>query len=125
MTEQLPPELQHQVMKLQQLQDQLVRVSQERSIVEAELREVERVLKVLGDLPEDSAVYRSVGSVLVKVEKKQVEQEYGDRKEILEIRLNKLKEQENLLKEQIKKVQEKIKELSSKNYLVGAGGKGA
>ncbi len=125
MTEQLPPELQHQVMKLQQLQDQLVRVSQERSIVEAELREVERVLKVLGDLPENSTVYRSVGSVLVKVEKKQVEQEYGDRKEILEIRLNKLKEQENLLKEQIKKVQEKIRELSSKNYLVGTGGKGA
>lgn len=125
MTEQLPPEVQHQVMKLQQLQDQLVRVSQERSIVEAELREVERVLKVLGDLPEDSTVYRSVGSVLVKVEKKQVEQEYGDRKEILEIRLSKLKEQESLLKEQIKKAQERLKELSSKNYLVGAGGKGA
>ncbi len=125
MTEQLPPELQHQVMKLQQLQDQLVRVSQERSILEAELREVERVLNVLDGLPEDSTVYRSVGSVLVKVEKNQVEKEYSDRKEILEIRLNKLKEQENLLKEQIKKVQEKIKELSSKNYMVGAGGKGA
>ncbi len=121
MTEQIPPELQHQLIKLQKLQDQYTRLVQERSIVEAELKEAERVLEALEKLGENDPVYRSVGTVLVKASKEELVKEYSDKKEILEIRLGKLKEQEKLLQEQVKKVQDKIKELTAKSYALGAG----
>ncbi len=121
MTEQIPPELQHQLIKLQQLQDQYTRLVQERSIVEAELRESQRVLEALEKLGESDPVYRSLGTVFVKASKDELAKEYSDKKDILEIRLNKLKEQEKLLQEQIKKVQDKIKELTARSYSLGAG----
>jgi len=109
-TEKVPPEVQHQLLKLQQLQAQLNKVVSERRVVETELREAERVLKSLGELGENPVVYKAVGGVLIKSEKTVLEQEYGDKKEILELRLKKLKEQEELLKNQLNQVQRKIRE---------------
>ncbi|MEM4080501.1 MAG: prefoldin subunit beta, partial [Metallosphaera sp.] len=47
MAERIPPELQTQLLKLQQLQNQLERLTYEKSVIEGELREVNEVLKEL------------------------------------------------------------------------------
>jgi hypothetical protein len=45
MTERIPPELKAEIVKLQQLQDQLNRVLTEKSVIDNQLREVNKVLQ--------------------------------------------------------------------------------
>lgn len=65
MTERIPPELQTELVKLQQLQDQLNRVVAEKSIIDSQLREVNKVLQELSQLPTGTTVYKIVGNLLV------------------------------------------------------------
>ncbi|MEM4024459.1 MAG: prefoldin subunit, partial [Metallosphaera sp.] len=60
MAERIPPELQTQLLKLQQLQNQLERLTYEKSVIEGELREVNEVLKELTNIPQDAPVYKIV-----------------------------------------------------------------
>ncbi|MEM5822864.1 MAG: prefoldin subunit, partial [Ignisphaera sp.] len=67
MAESLPPELQQQVIKYQQLQTQLNQVLAERSLLEQELREINRALEILKNVPDNIDIYRSAGHLLIKV----------------------------------------------------------
>ncbi|MEM3802106.1 MAG: prefoldin subunit, partial [Saccharolobus sp.] len=53
MAEKLPPEVQAQLAKFQQLKDQLDRLLLEKSTIENELREINRVLDELATLNTD------------------------------------------------------------------------
>ncbi len=119
MAERLPPEVQQQIVKLQQLQAQLNQVVTEKNVLEQELREVSRALEVLKDVPEDGEVFRVAGHLLVKVKKSDAEKELSERKELIELRLKTLEKQESLLRQQISELQTKIQ-----RSLSGAGGAG-
>lgn len=73
MAERIPPELQTQLLKLQQLQSQLERLTYEKSVIEGELREVNEVLKELANIPQDSPVYKIVGNLLIKQDRNNVQ----------------------------------------------------
>lgn len=116
MTERLPPEVQQHVVKLQQLQSQLSQILSEKNVVEGELREINRALDILKDLEPGTPIFKSVGHLLVKVSKENVEKELNDRKEILELRLKSLEKQEQLLRNQLNEVQSKVNEYLAKLY---------
>ncbi len=118
MAQRLPPELENKLARYQTLQAQYNRIVQERVTVEAEIAEINRVLEVLNNVPQDAPVYRLLGTVLVRVERDKVVSELNDRKEILELRLQRLKKQEEELKKQLDQLTRELRELQAK--LAGA-----
>jgi prefoldin, beta subunit, archaeal len=121
LAEKVPPELQAQVVRLQQLQNQLGNLIAEKNVVEGELREINKILESLSTLPTDSTLYKIVGNLLVKFDKATVEKELNERKEFLEIRSKAYQRQESELRKQYEAVQKKVNELVGKYYRPPAG----
>ena len=122
MAQRIPPDLENKLVEAQRLQEQLNRVVQERVALEGEKSEIERVLKLLEEVGENE-VYRSVGGILVKVPKDKVVNELKDRLEIINIRLDKLRKQENELRKRLDQLLREIREAQTKLQLGGELGK--
>ncbi|MHA1650122.1 MAG: prefoldin subunit beta [Candidatus Helarchaeota archaeon] len=105
----LPPKLQDQLIKLQQLQQKAEILVNQRIQLEAQLKETERALAELDQLEETNAVvYKSIGAILVKAKKEKVKEELDDRKETLNMRIKTIMRQEERTK---KELEEKRKEI--------------
>jgi len=113
MAERVPPEIQQYLLKYQQLQAQLNQILTEKAVLQQELREIERALSVLKDVPDDAEVFRSSGHVMVKVSKNDVVRELNDRKELIDLRIKTLERQESLLRQQLAEVQGKLTQYAS------------
>ena len=121
MTERIPPELQTQLVKLQQLQDQLNRLLAEKNVIDTELREINKILQELSQLAAGTPVYKIVGNLLIKTDKETIQKELDDRREILELRSKTYQKQENLLRTQLEDLQKKVNELIAKYYPQSGG----
>ncbi|MEM0067780.1 MAG: prefoldin subunit beta [Saccharolobus sp.] len=119
MAEKLPPEVQAQLAKFQQLKGQLDRLLLEKSTIENELREINRVLDELATLNTDATIYKIVGNLLIKSDKASIEKELNDRKELLELRSRTYQKQESILRKQLEDLQAKINEILSRYNLQG------
>lgn len=107
----IPPQVQNQLAQFQQLQQQLQVLASQRLQLEAKLREVTSTLEELGKLPTESPVYRSTGSLLVRVtDREALGKELEEQKETLEIRVNTIKKQEKSLGERYEQLQAKLSE---------------
>ena len=104
----VPPELQHKLMRLQQLRDQLQNVTLRRQQVELELREVEGALQELEKLPPETTVYKSTGILFYKSDHEKLVSELTDRKETLELRVKTLQHQEDTGKKQFEAYRKQI-----------------
>jgi prefoldin beta subunit len=116
MAERVPPEIQQQAIRYQQIQAQLNQLIAEKSILEQELREINRALEVLKNVPNDAEIYRASGHLLIKINKEAAEKELNERKELLELRLKTLSRQESLLRQQLSEIQSKLSEYISLTY---------
>ncbi|MEM0453934.1 MAG: prefoldin subunit beta [Sulfolobales archaeon] len=115
-TEQLPPEIQQMLVRYQQTQNQLGQVLSEKNLIMTELSEINRALEVLNSINPDGIVFKSVGHVMVKVQRDEVIKELSERKEILELRLKSVEKQEQLLRSQLNELQNKVNEYLAKIY---------
>ncbi|MCD6410105.1 MAG: prefoldin subunit beta [Candidatus Verstraetearchaeota archaeon] len=120
MAEQLPPQVQMQLARLQDLQEQLRAIVLRKQQIELELREVERALKETEDLSNDVPIYKSVGALLFKTEKEKVVKELGERKEELELRIKTLERQESRVKQQLEELRKSILSYTSQ-FSAGGG----
>jgi len=103
----LSPQLQNQVMQFQQLQQQLQAVSTQKVQMDAQKKEMERTVEELDKAKSD--VFRSVGSLLIKVDDKDaLKTELVDAMETLDIRIKALDRQEKGLREKYQTLQETI-----------------
>lgn len=75
-----------------------------------ELTEIEQAQTELETLPDDAAIYKNIGSLLVKDEKGKVTTDLDERKELLDTRAQVLGRQEERLRGQLKKLQTKIQQ---------------
>jgi len=116
MAERLPPEVQQQAIKYQQIQSQLNQLIAEKSVLEQELREVDRALEVLKNVPDNTDIYKLAGHLLIKVTKENAEKELNERKELLELRIKTLNRQESLLRQQLSEIQNKLSQYMSSSY---------
>jgi len=107
---QIPPQLQEQLQRLQQLQQTLETVVAQRQQLELESMEVNRALTELEKIPDDGMVYKSVGSLLLRAEKKKVVEELLERKELLTTRVAVLQRQQTRADERLKELQRAIQE---------------
>ena len=106
----LPPQVQERLLRLQQLQQTLQSVMAQKQQVDSEQTEVEQTLAELQKTPDDSIIYKAIGSLLVRAEKGKVAADLTERKELLVTRTTVLGRQEERLRSQVKEVQAKLQE---------------
>ncbi len=106
----LPPQLQEQLLRLQQLQQTLQAVASQKQQLEIEASETDKALTELDKLTDDVAVYKSVGNLLLKSDRQSLLKDLKERKELLGTRVTVLGRQEERTKERLKEMQEKLQE---------------
>ncbi len=105
----LPPQIQNQLGQLQQIQQQLQLVTQQRTQIDIRLKDTERALEELKKTTEKTPIYKNIGSLLIRAPNKQsIEKELTENKETLEIRKKTLEQQEGRFKEKSQELQSKI-----------------
>jgi prefoldin beta subunit len=108
---QMPPWLQEQLMKMQQSQQNLQAIMQQKQQIEMEKIEADKSLEELKKASDDDIVYKHAGSILIKSTKKELIDELEERKEFTKTRSTVLEKQENRLKETLKEQEAKITEM--------------
>jgi len=108
---QMPPWLQEQLMKMQQSQQNLQAMMQQKQQIEMEKIETDKSLEELKKASDDDMVYKHAGSILIKSTKKDLIDELEERKELTKTRSTVLEKQESRLKETLKEQEAKITEL--------------
>ena len=106
----LPPQVQEQLVRLQQLQQTLQAVVTQKQQLEIELTEADRAIAELGKLSDETPVYKSVGSILVKYDRQLLVNELKEKKELYNTRVTVLGRQEERTRERIKDLQQKLQE---------------
>lgn len=106
----LPPQLQEQLTRLQQLQQTLQAVMTQKQQLEIEASETDKAIAELDKVTDQTPVYKSVGSLLVKSDRQALLTELKERKELLGTRVTVLGRQEERTKERMKELQEKLQE---------------
>jgi len=106
----LPPQVQEQLVRLQQLQQTLQAVVTQKQQLEIELTEADRAIAELEKLGDQTPVYKSVGSILVKYDRQLLVNELKERKELYNTRVTVLGRQEERTRERIKELQQKLQE---------------
>ena len=109
--QQIPPWLQEQVGRLQQLQQNLQSIMIQKQHLESEHLETERALELLLKASDDDVVYKTAGSILVKSTKTILVSELQEKKELANTRLTVLSKQEVRVKENLKEAETKIREM--------------
>lgn len=109
--QQIPPWLQEQVGRLQQLQQNLQSIMLQKQHLESEHLETERALELLLKANDDDVVYKTAGSILVKSNKTSLVSELQEKKELANTRLTVLTKQEVRVKENLKEAETKIREM--------------
>jgi prefoldin beta subunit len=106
---QIPPQLQEQLKQFQNLQQQLQVLAQQKAQYELQGRELKKATEALHEAAEDTEIYRSVGSFLVKTKgRSQVLKEIEEESETLGVRLKNIERQEARSKESLQELQSKI-----------------
>lgn len=109
--QQIPPWLQEQVGRMQQLQQNLQSIMLQKQHLESEHLETERALELLLKANDDDVVYKTAGSILVKSDKTSLVSELQEKKELANTRLTVLSKQEVRVKENLKEAEAKIREM--------------
>ena len=106
----LTPQVQEELVRLQQLQQTLQAVASQKQQLEMDMSETDRALAELEKITGETPVYKSVGSILIKAQKDELLTELKEKKELLNTRVTVLGRQEERTRERLKDMQEKLQE---------------
>jgi prefoldin beta subunit len=108
-SEEISPQLQDQINRLQQARAQLQMIAQQRQQVEIQLKETEEALKEVEAVTEKTPIYKSIGALLIKTKgKSDIKKELTSAKESLELRKTTLEKQEGRSREKLTELQSKV-----------------
>lgn len=108
---QMPPWLQEQLMKMQQTQQNLQTIMSQKQHLEIEKVETGKALEELKKAQDGDAVFKHVGTVMIKSTKKEMIDDLEERQEMAKTRAIVLAKQEDRVKETLKEQETKITEL--------------
>lgn len=106
----LPPQVQERLLRLQQLQQTLQSVLAQKQQVEIETAEIDQALSEVQKLGDDAVIYKATGSLLIKAEKTKTITELNERKDLLTTRSTVLAKQEERYRAQVKDLQAKLQQ---------------
>ena len=105
---QIPPQLQEEIAKLQQLQQTFQVIVNQKQQVELEVTDTDKALEELDKTSNDTPVFQSIGEILVKKDKTSLSKELTERKELLNVRVTVLGKQEEKTKEKLKDLEQQL-----------------
>jgi len=106
----LTPETQQILIELQTYQQQTQTVLIQKESLSMQNMEIDKALEELGKTTTND-VYKVIGPILIKSNKKDLEKELNEKKETIELRLKSLKKQEDRLREKLKESQERFEKI--------------
>jgi len=109
-SQEVPPWLREQLVRFEQLQQNLQAIVLQKQQVDLESSEVERALTELKKAADTDAVYKSAGNILVRAKKEDLLKDLEERKELSNTRSTVLAKQEARVRENIKDLQTKIED---------------
>jgi len=105
----ISPKVQNQIGMLQQIQQQLQTILQQKAQYEMAVREAKRAQEEISDSAEDAVMYMSVGTVMMQKKKEVVNTKLSEKVETLELRIKSLEKQEKMLQGKFEQLQGQIK----------------
>ena len=121
MAQNLPPQLQNQLVELQQLQQRYEMLMQQKGTLDKNLREISKAIEELEKLAEGAKVYKSLGSILINADKNTLKEELVEKKETFEMRLKTIERQEERTKKAFEEKRAAVQSALS-SQMGGAGG---
>ena len=107
----IPPKVQNQINMLQQLQQQLQTVVNQKNQYELAAQEARRAAEELGDAPDNAAVYMTIGTIVVEKPRDQVIEKLKEKTETFEVRIKSIERQEKALQEKFEKLQAQVRQV--------------
>ncbi len=105
----ISPKVQNQLNMLQQLQQQLQTILQQKAQYELAVREAKRAQEEIKDSADNAVMYMSVGTVMMQKKKEVVDAKLTEKIETLELRIKSLEKQEKMLQAKFEQLQAQIK----------------
>jgi prefoldin beta subunit len=105
----IPPKVQNQLGMLQQIQQNLQNILQQKAQYEMAVREAKRAQEEISDSGDDAVMYMSVGTVMMQKKKSVVTEKLTEKVETLELRIKSLEKQEKMLQAKFEQLQAQIK----------------
>jgi prefoldin beta subunit len=105
----ISPKVQNQLGMLQQLQQQLQTILQQKAQYELVVREAKRAQEEIKDSADDAVMYMSVGTVMMQKKKEAVDTKLTEKVETLELRIKSLEKQEKMMQGKFEQLQSQIK----------------
>jgi len=106
----VPPWLREQLVRFEQLQQNLQAIVLQKQQIDVESSELERAITELKKAADTDAVYKSAGNILVRAKKDDLLKDLEERKELANTRSTVLGKQEVRVRENIKDLQAKIED---------------
>ncbi|MFA5077118.1 MAG: prefoldin subunit beta [Candidatus Micrarchaeia archaeon] len=104
------PELEKDLVEYQNAEKQLQMVMLQKHQLQLQLNEISLALEELAKAKSD--IYKATGSIMMKTTREDAEKDLKDRKNLFEIRVKTLAQQEEKAKSQLLRLQKKIEDLS-------------
>ena len=104
----LPEETKKQIAQLQNMQNQIQTLRIQLDANQREYSEIKATLKEIENHDDDDELYKSIGPVFFKTTTKKAREEFKDRQELLEIKIDALKKQEERSKTQLTELNDTI-----------------
>jgi prefoldin beta subunit len=105
----ISPKVQNQLNMLQQLQQQLQTILQQKAQYELAVREAKRAQEEIKDSADDAVMYMSVGTIMMQKKKEVVDARLAEKVDTLELRIKSLEKQEKMLQGKFEQLQSQIK----------------
>ncbi|MCD6514788.1 MAG: prefoldin subunit [Candidatus Asgardarchaeum sp.] len=106
----ISPATRQQLTDYQRLQQSLANLVDTKTRIQIELEQVKQALNYLGDDPSGKEVYKRIGTLLVKVDPLNLKEELLQRKESLEVYIQRLDGQIKDVQKKLKKIEENLRE---------------
>ena len=104
----LPPWIKEQILRLQQIQQNLQAIMMKKQQIEQEIAETDTILEEIKKIDGDNKVYKRYDNLLIKSKREDILKEFKEKKVTLNTRMSVVEKQEIRVKDNLKEVENKI-----------------
>ena len=104
----LPPAVQEQLKQMQTLQTQIQTLRQQIEVSQNRISELKGTLKEIETFSEDEELFKTIGQVMFKTTAGKVKSDFSEELELLELKINSLKNKEEKMKTQLNEMNKTI-----------------
>ena len=104
----LPPWITEQILRLQQIQQNLQAIMMKKQQIEQEIAETDTILEEIKKLDGDNKVYKRYDNLLIKSKREDILREFKEKKVTLNTRILVVEKQESRVNDNLKEVENKI-----------------